>query len=135
MLHRETADRQCGRIDDHVHLLLATAEHVHLPNARYSLELRFYEVLQKGEQCRDVTVEPIGLGRQQAKPSDRAGIGSDGLNDRLVGVVGILRNLLQPVRHLEQRRIDVGASLKRQRDLPKAVRARGLELGQSLEPL
>ena len=50
--------------------------------------------------------------------------GAGGLNDRPVGVVGIVRHLLQPVRHLENRRVDVGTGLKGQRHPAEAVGAR-----------
>ena len=132
---RHPARGQLRRVHDHLQLPLAAAEVVGQTDSGDTLELRLDRVLGEIVERVHLALEAVILRRLEDPPPDGPLVGVDSGDHGLVGVLGVARDLLQAVRDLQQRRVDVDPDGKGEGDGPHAVGARALQAKETLEGL
>ena len=93
-----------GGIHDDLHLLLAATVNAGCGDARYAFELRLDEVFDVVEQRVHFAFVRIVVRAFQDEPGRCVGRRVDGSDDGFVRVVGVVRNLLEPVADLQPER-------------------------------
>jgi len=131
--HRQVTHGKPIRVDDDLHLALAAAEHVDTRDTGNPFDTRLdlvFDVVEKGFH-----VDIVVAFGEDHEPRGGLRVGIDGVDQRLVDIVRVGRDLLQTIRDTHEDRVRVGSDGELHHDLAPAVVGLAFQLAQTVETL